>query len=86
MKNSVFQVALQYFHKLTSNINLDAFTKRHVYPSTNQTTLSKDINLDDINFDDLTGESMFKNNSLTSLPKNVNLDGITKMPMFKSFD
>jgi len=82
MKNSVFQVVLQYFHKLTSNINLDAFTKRHVYPS----TLSKNINFDDINFDDLTGESMFKNNSLTSLPENVNLDGITKMPMFKSFD
>ena len=49
--------------------------------------LSKNINFDDINFDDLTGgESMFKNNSLTSLPKNINFDGITKMPMFKSFD
>ena len=82
MKNSALQVVLQYFHKLTSNINLDAFTKRHVYPS----TLSKNINFDDINFDDLTGESMFKNNSLTSLPKNVNLDGITKMPMFEMFD
>ena len=82
MKNSALQVVLQYFHKLTSNINLDAFTKRHVYPS----TLSKNINLDDINFDDLTGESMFKNNSLTSLPKNVNLDGITKTPMFEMFD
>jgi len=82
MKNSAFQVVLQSFHKLTSNINFDAFTKRPMYPS----TLSKNINFDDINFDDLTGESMFKNNSLTSLPKNVNLDGITKMPMFKSFD
>ena len=82
MKNSAFQVVLQSFHKLTSNINFDAFTKRPMYPS----TLSKNINLDDINFDDLTGESMFKNNSLTSLPKNINFDGITKMPMFKSFD
>ena len=81
MKNSALQVVLQSVHKLTSNINFDAFTKRHVYPSTNSDPL-----LDDINFDDLTGESMFKNNSLTSLPKNVNLDGITKMPMFKMFD
>jgi len=84
MKNSAFQVVLQSFHKLTSNINFDAFTKRPMYPS----TLSKNINLDDINFDDLTGgESMFENHSITTLPKNVNLDGITKTPpMFEMFD
>ena len=82
MKNSALQVILKSFHKLTSNINLDAFTKRPMYPS----TLSKNINLDDINFDDLTGESMFKNHSVTALPKNVNLDGITKTPMFEMFD
>ena len=82
MKNSAFQVVLKSFHKLTSNINFDAFTKRPMYPS----TLSKNINLDDINFDDLTGESMFENHSITTLPKNVNLDGITKTPMFEMFD
>ena len=81
MKNSAFQVVLQSFHKLTSNINFDAFTKRHVYPSTNSDPLP-----DDIIFDDLTGESMFENHSITTLPKNVNLDGITKTPMFEMFD
>jgi hypothetical protein len=72
---------------LPDDIIFDDFTKRPMFKPTNQTTLPKNINLDDINFDDLTGgESMFKNHRVTSLPKNVNLDGITKMPMFEMFD
>ena len=71
MKNSALQVVLQYFHKLTSNINLDAFTKRHVYPSTNSDPLP-----DDIIFDDFTKRPMFKPTNQTTLPKNINLDDI----------
>ena len=39
------------------------------------------------NYYNLTGgESMFDGKRLIILSKNINFDGITKMPMFKSFD